>query len=57
MICPMRTNQYGYCAQCEAERCAWWDIEKEQCCIKTLAIKQPKTVQKIEIEKEWGKDI
>ena len=57
MRCPMRTNQYGNCAQCEEEKCAWWDNEKSQCCIKTLALKQPKAVQKIEIEKDWGKDI
>lgn len=38
MRCPMRTNQYGNCAQCEEERCAWWDLDKGQCCIKTYCI-------------------
>lgn len=51
MRCPMRPNQYGYLAECEKEYCAWWDIAREQCCIKTLT---EKTVYK---ENNDGKNL
>lgn len=33
--CPIRND--GNC-RCMGETCAWWDREKEQCCIKSAAI-------------------
>lgn len=38
MQCPMGTNQYGNFSQCKEETCAWWDNEKNQCCIKTHCV-------------------
>jgi len=34
----MKTNQYGHSTECEAKRCAWWDYDKQQCCIKTHCV-------------------
>lgn len=38
--CPItsgRGNTYSY-KVCEKEKCAFWDEEKKQCCIKTMAL-------------------
>ena len=38
--CPItsgRGNTYSY-KVCEEEKCAFWDEEKKQCCIKTLCL-------------------
>jgi hypothetical protein len=58
----MKTNQYGHCAPCVEEYCAWWDKETNMCAIPLLAkatVKQEnKRVQTVTIERnDWGKDI
>lgn len=35
MKCPIMVNEYGNSSQCTEDKCAWWDIGKKQCCIKT----------------------
>ena len=39
MVCPMRLTAIELSPSCLEEKCRWWDIEKEQCCIVTLANK------------------
>lgn len=56
MFCPMRVNHYGNTQPCEAEHCAWWDDEQNQCCIKTIALKKPEDpIQKI-VDQSYNKD-
>lgn len=56
MYCPMRVNQYGNTQPCEANHCAWWDEEEDQCCIKTIALKKPEDpIQKI-VNQSYDKD-
>ena len=38
MKCPMRNGEAGGMWECVEGRCAWWDADKGQCCIKTLAL-------------------
>ncbi len=35
MICPLKLGRI--IAECDEELCAWYDNEKEQCCIKTIS--------------------
>ncbi len=43
MICPLKPQgddpyEEGYLdAECDDLACAWWDDNKQQCCIKTLS--------------------
>jgi hypothetical protein len=39
--------------ECEMERCAWWNENMKECCIKTLcASKNPKTCKPAEFSEE-----
>ena len=57
----MRNGSNGGVWDCKETACAWWDKETKQCAIFILAQSakaiENKRVQKISIEKEWGKDI
>lgn len=42
MYCPfIRGSQYNSIGRCETRLCALWDNQKDQCCIKTMALKEP----------------
>ena len=57
MRCPIATNQYGHMTGCEENHCAWWNIQKNECAILTLA-KNCNNTKTVKIEKDdWGKDI
>lgn len=40
MFCPITSyqKQYQSGTECMEEACAFWDEEREQCCIKTIAV-------------------
>lgn len=42
MFCPfMRGSLYNSTGYCEERHCALWDNQKDQCCIKTMALREP----------------
>lgn len=39
LICPIRESGSSNSYTCLEERCAFWDEDKHQCCIKTYCLK------------------
>lgn len=57
MYCPfMRGSQYNSIGQCETEFCALWDNQKDQCCIKTMALKEPPDPIQTIVNQSYDKD-